>query len=775
MAVRAVDGLSGNLPAELTTFVGRRHELADLKSLLSRSRLVTVTGVGGVGKTRLALRVAWQLRRSFRDGVWVVELAALRDPGLIEHTLAASLGLHDGSPSRSIEWLLDQLADREMLIVLDNCEHLVDASANLASTLLRACNGMRILATSRQPLGIDGEQLSPLMPLSAPPAGEATSADALLRYEAVSLFTERAMTVHPGFAVDDANRTAVSAICRRLDGIPLAVELAASRLRFLSVHELMARLDDRYALLTGGSRAALPRQQTLKALVDWSFELCSGAERLMWARLSTFAGGFDLDAAELVRSGDGVRRDQVWEIIAQLVHKTIVLRSDTPAGVRYYFPETLREYGRDRLRAMGAPPTQERHCEWVRQLTDRFADSWFGAEQVPMLSRMRREHANLREALDFCLRSPAGLDKGLEMAGALRFYWLVSGRVNEGRHWLDQFLVASDEGRPSRVRAMCAAAYLATMASDFASAHQLVDRAESLGARLHDRVGTALAIQVKALTALFQGDPGRAAPLFQRALASHRGIADESAAVYDQVQLALCTALLGDSDTATTLLRDCLVVTESRGENWLRALTLWALGIEQCKLADYYDAESSELASLRLRIELDDRSTIGRNLQVLGWIATATGDAERGARLLGASEEVAKSVGVSIAALGHLRDLQESFVEIGRRTISDSKFARANEEGRLLSFDEAVALAFNEALPSPETEKRAASTSAAGPLTPREIEVAELISRGMSNKEIAAALVISQRTAEAHVEHILAKLGMTSRTQVATWILRPAD
>jgi len=775
MAVRAVDGLSGNLPAELTTFVGRRHELADLKARLSRSRLVTVTGVGGVGKTRLALRVAWELRRSFRDGVWVVELAALRDPGLIEHTLAASLGLHDRSPSQSIEWLLDQLAEREMLIVLDNCEHLVEASASLANTLLRACKGMRILATSRQPLGIDGEQLSPLMPLSAPSAGEATSAVALLRYEAVALFIERAVTVHPGFAVNEANRIAVASICRRLDGIPLAVELAASRLRFLSVHDLMARLDDCYALLSGGSRTALPRQQTLKALVDWSFELCSDAERLMWARLSTFAGGFDLDAAELVGSGEGVRRDEVWEVIGQLVDKSIVLSSDTQAGVRYYFPETLREYGRDRLRAMGTAPTQERHCEWMRQLTDRFAVSWFGAEQVPMLIRMRREHSNLREALDFCLRSPEGLDKGLEMAGALRFYWLVSGRVNEGRHWLDQFLIASDEERPSRVRATCAAAYLATMASDFASAHQLVDQAESLGARLHDRVGTALAFQVKALTALFQGNPGRAAPLFQKALASHRGIADESAAVYDQVQLALCTALLGDADTATRLLDECLMVTESRGENWLRALTLWALGIEQCKLGDYDKAEASELASLRLRIELDDRSTIGRNLQVLGWIASATGDAERGARLLGASEEVAQSVGVSIAALGHLRDLQESYVSIGRRTISDSKFAIANEEGRLLGFDEAVGLALNENLPSPESVERVPPTSAGGRLTPREVQVAELVSRGMSNKEIAAALVISQRTAEGHVEHILTKLGATSRTQVATWMLRRGD
>jgi predicted ATPase len=662
MTVSAVGRLSGNLPADLTTFVGRRHELADVKVRLSNSRLVTLTGVGGVGKTRLALRVAWEVRRTFRDGVWFVELAGLRDPGLIEQTLAASLGLHDRSSGRSMEWLLDQLAKRELLIVLDNCEHLLQASAVVANSLLRACRGVRILATSRQALGIDGERLTPLLPLSAPPASEPTSPDALLRYEAVALFVERATAVQPGFRVDPANQLAVAAICRRLDGIPLAVELAASRLRALSVDELMTRLDNRYAVLTGGSRAALPRQQTLRALVDWSFDLCSPPERLLWARLSTFAGGFDLAAAELVCSDARVPSHTVWELVTQLVDKSIVLATDDGGGLRYHLTETLRDYGRERLREFGeTAKLRARHFQWARQLVILFDAGWFGADQVGMLIRLRREHRNLREALDFCLANRAEAAAGLEMTGALRFYWLVTGRVSEGRHWLDQLLTVSGHHGPARVRALCAAGYLATMVSDFSAADSLLDEAEALGAQLDDRSGTALAIQVEALTALFRGDPQRAAPLFQTALDSHREIGDESAAIYDEVELALCTALLGDADTATAMLEECLIATQARGEHWLRALTLWALGIEQCKVGDHQGAESSELASLRLRRTLDDRSTIGMNLQVLGWIAAAQGEGERGARLLGASEGVAQSMGLSLGVLGHLRDLQQTY------------------------------------------------------------------------------------------------------------------
>jgi DNA-binding CsgD family transcriptional regulator len=598
-----------------------------------------------------------------------------------------------------------------------------------------------------------------------------------MRYEAVALFADRATAVHPGFVIDSSNIAAVATVCHSLDGIPLALELAASRLRSLSVNELVVRLDDRYNLLTGGSRAALPRQRTLRSLVDWSFELCSETERLVWARLSAFAGGFDLSAAEAVCSDETVPSDLVWEIVSQLVEKSILVVSDERNAARYLFTETLREYGRERLREAvdGGAAVRARHRDWARQLVRSAEAQWFGADQAAIFKRLRREHANLREALNSCLADPVEAKVGLEMAGGLRFYWLVSGRVNEGRRWLDQLLRVCDDQGPSRVQALCVAGYLATMVSDFARAEDLLDQADRLTTRLGDRFGTALGIQIRALTALFRGDPGRAAPLFEKALASHRDLGDESAAIYDEVELALCVTLLGASESATEILEECLVATEARGEQWLRALTLWALGIERCKRRDYDHAEAAELESLRYRSMLDDRSTMWMNIQVLSWIAAARGDAHRAGRLLGASEALAKSVGLSTKLLRHLRDLEEDHEHLVRGNVSKLQYDQGYDEGRRLAFDEVIELALGDERPTPEPQTGSPALASLDSLTKRESQVADLVSQGMSNKEIATALVISPRTAEAHVENILRKLGLTSRTQMAAWKLHRGD
>ena len=776
MAVSAVERRLGNLPADVTSFVGRRHEVADVKSRLSASRLVTLTGVGGVGKTRLALRVAWEVRRSFGDGVWLVELAGLRDPRLVGQTVAASLGLHDHSTGPSAAWLSDVLAERQLLIVLDNCEHLLEACATLVNALLRAAPGVRIVATSRQALGIDGEYLFAVPPLSVPDPDRRASLEGLERYEAVRLFVERAAAVQPGFRIEPANRDAVAAICRRLDGIPLAVELAASRLRALSIGDLMARLDNRYALLTGGSRAALPRHQTLRALIDWSFELCSESERLLWARLSAFTGGFDLAAAEWVCSDEELLPDAVWELVTGLVDKSVVVASEGAAGMRYQMSETLREYGRDRLRELGETDAmRSRHRDWYSELVTQGEAGWFGSDQVSICAKLRTEHANLREALSLCLSKPAMAEVGLAMASALRFYWIVSGRVKEGHHWLHQLLAVGDGAGPTRLKALCVAANLATFVSDSTAAASLLRQAGSLAGQLGDRSGATLLAQVEGFAALFQNDPASAGILFQDALTDHRDLGDEPAAILDQIELALSAALLGDSDRATHLLEDCLDLTQSLGECWLRALTLWALGIERCKEGDYQGASSAQLESLRLRVAVDDRWTICLNLQVLGWIAAATGDPRGAGQLLGASDAIAQSVGLSPAALGHLADLQHSYEGIGRRSLTDEGFDRAYEEGRRLTIEDAVRLVLGTADRASDGERGMTPKRPRGPLTKRESEIAELLGRGMSNREIAAALVISPRTAEAHVEHILTKLGLNSRTQVAAWVSDDRD
>jgi len=784
MAVSVVERRVGNLPVDVTSFVGRRRELADVKECLTAARLVTLTGMGGVGKTRLALRAAAEVHRGFPHGVWLVELAGVQDAGLVGQTVAVSLGVQDqpagwspGLQDRPTGWALGTLAElleqRQLLLVLDNCEHLLDACAVLADTLLRSCPGLRILATSRQPLGVAGERILPVPPLSVPAKGRRLSPEGLAQYEAVTLFVDRATAVSPGFTISTANQGAVAGICRRLDGIPLAVELAVGRLRALSPDQLLARLDDRYGLLTGGSRAALPRQQTLRALIDWSFELCSPAEQLLWARLSVFAGGFDLEAAEAV-CGDGeVPAGSVLDLVSALVDKSILVADSGNGGVRYQLPDTLREYGRVRLRASGGPgELQRRHRDWCRALVARIEAGWFGQEQVDLLALLKIEHANLRVALDYCLTEPGEARVGLEMASALRFYWLISYRLNEGRHWLDRLLATDSEPTPARLKALCVAAYLAALLNDRPDAESRIDEAGLLNRQLDEEsAGSAQLTQIRGLLALYRRDPERAVAYFEQALTTHQCLGDQPAAVYDQAQLALAAALLGDDRRAVALLENCISVTEARGEHWVRGLALWALGIESCRQGDYERATISQRQAIRLRLPLDDRLGVTVNMQVLAWAAAGLGDSERAARLFGAVRANAEAIGFMPAALGHLSELHDRHKASARRDLGNAAFDRAFAYGARLGFDDAVDYALGGAGGSadgrPATKRDAAES---GTLTRREREIAELIRQGLSNKEIARTLMISQRTAEGHVEHILTKLGFTTRAQVAAWV-----
>jgi predicted ATPase/DNA-binding CsgD family transcriptional regulator len=772
MAASVIDRRVGNLPVDVTSFVGRRRELADVKRLLSVARLVTLTGMGGVGKTRLALRAAADSHRGFADGVWLVELAGLKDPALVGQTVAAALGIQDESAGWSARKLSDLLADRTLLLVLDNCEHLLDACAVLADALLRACPGLRMLATSRQPLGIVGEHNVSVPPLSVPAPDRMPSLEGLAQYEAVSLFVERAAAVHPGFILDAGNQVTVTAICRRLDGIPLALELAAGRLRVLSADQLLARLDDRYGLLTGGSRAALPRQQTLRALIDWSFELCSPAERMLWGRLSVFVDGFDLDAAEEVCSDQEIPAAAVLDLLAGLVDKSIVVAAERGGRVRYQLPEILREYGRDRLTEFGQTREfRRRQRDWCRRFIADAEAGWFGPDQAELLARLRLEHGNVRSALTFCLTEPGECPVGLEIASALRFYWLTSGRLNEGQHWLDRLLACDSQPRPIRPKDLYVSGYLAIALSDFATADRVLSDAELLAQQLGDVSGAAYVAQIRGLAAVFKHHPAEAAKLLEQALAGHRDLGDLAAAAYDQAWLALALIMLGDDRRADAHFEECLALTASVGELWVRSLALWALGIEACNRGDQVRATAAEQLSIRLRLPLDSRYLIGLNFDVLAWTATAHRDGERAGRLFGAAQSIMRAVGSSLLSNGPTSVLHDQYEAAARGTLGDRAFTRAFQHGMSLGFDQAVAYALDE--PDQPVRMHSVSQRTApvpGSLTRREREIAELITRGLSNKEIANTLVISQRTAEGHVEHILAKLGFTTRVQIAAWV-----
>ncbi len=752
------------VPAEVTSFVGRRHEVAEVKRLLSGSRVVTLVGVGGVGKSRLSMRVAVDVRRAFPDGVWLVELAALENPELLAQIVAEALEIRDRSSRPPVETLIDHLRDKRALVVLDNCEHLLDDCAVLSERLIRAAPDLRILATSRQALGIAGEQTMSVSTLPLPTSD--LPLESMVQCDAVRLFVERARAVMPDFAVTPENCDVVEQICLRLDGIPLAIELAAVRLRALTAPQLLDRLNDRFRLLTAGSREALPRQQTLRALIDWSYALCTEQERLLWQRLSVFAGGLDLEAAEEVCAGDGIDRDEVIDLVIGLVEKSVLIREEQLSTVRYRLFETIRQYGRERLRESGAEEElRRRHRDWFRTLVTRARDEWFGPEQVAWFTRLRDEHGNLRTALDFCLTEPGQTESGLVIATALRFYWIAAGSLQEGRRWLDQLLAA--DTAPSRHRAMALSvnARLAVLQSDFTLAKSMLDESRELALRFDDAVILGRIAYVSGLAALFQEDLPSAVTLLGEAVERQRAADDQMGVVNTLLYLATAHSFLGNSGPAAESFEECLEMCAPRRERWFTSYALCVFGIEVWQQGETARAIQMERESIRLKQPFNDRLGIALCLEVMTWIAAGKGDCERAARLLGALRHIWGSVGGPLFSC--LVGYHEQCESVARKGLGEKKFDAAFRKGAELSLDGAIALALAEKASVKEPPEGLAEES---PLTRREMEIARLVAQGMSNKEIAASLVIAQRTAEGHVEHILSKLGFSSRAQIAVWI-----
>ncbi|MED7923937.1 LuxR C-terminal-related transcriptional regulator [Nonomuraea sp. LP-02] len=770
---------TGSLPAELNSFVGRRREIAEVKRLLGEGRLVTLAGVGGVGKSRLALRVAFDLRRAYHDGVWLVELAALESAELLVATVMAALGIQDSASRPSLEVLAAHLRDRRTLVVLDNCEHLLDPCAALADRLVRAAPGLRILATSRQALGVTGEQVLQVPTLAVPEAAEA-GARADAQTDAVRLFAERARAVLPGFEITDANREAVARVCRRLDGIPLAIELAAVRLRALSVEQLLERLDDRFRLLTTGARTAMPRQQTLRSLIDWSHALCTEQERLLWSRLSVFSGGLDLEAAEQVCSGGGIPPEDVMDLVGGLVDKSVLAREEHRQSVRYRLLETIRQYGRERLRESGEEAElRARHRAYFRDLALRARRGWYGPDQVAWFARLRADHGNLRTALDSALPSgspgsspytpgPEGTRDGLVLATALCFQWIAAGALREGRAWLARLLAAAPEPTPERAEALCVQARLAVLQSDFEEADTLLRECRELGATLPDPPPAASVTYVAGLAALMRHDPKEAVTLLGEAADGHRADGEESGVVNALMYLATAHGLLGDDERAIDRFKECLARCEARHEHWFRSYTLWLFGIETWRQGDPDRAIEMEREAIRLKQPFDDRLGIALCVEALAWM-TADASAERAATLLGASQESWRAFGGPL--FGYLEGYHDAAEAAARERLGARGFAAAFRKGVELPPADVPGYATG----SEKQRPRAQQTGETSPLTRREREIAALVARGMSNKEIAATLVIAQRTAEAHVEHILCKLGFTSRAQIAALVAGQGD
>ncbi|GAA2630071.1 LuxR C-terminal-related transcriptional regulator [Actinomadura fulvescens] len=775
MASVALERRAGWLPAEVTRFVGRKRELSEGKRLLEASRLVTLTGASGVGKTRLALHLAAEARPGYADGAWFVDLSALRDAELLAHTVAEALHVPDQSTRDRLDMLADHLADRQLLLVLDTCEHLVDACAMLAEVLLRAAPRLHLLATSREPLDVLGEHTMVLPPLSLPDAegpGAEGVAEAIAMSDAVALFADRAAAVVPGFTLSENDLGAVARLCRRLDGIPLAIELAAVRLRALSVEQLVERLDDRFRLLGThrAQRAGRSRHQTLRAAVQWSHELCTPREALLWARLTVFPGGFDLTAAEHVcadaeNAATGLPADAVYETLARLVEKSIVLREE--GGRRYRMLDTLREYGGDLLAGLGEKERLRRsHRDWFLSLAIRAEAEAFGADQPERLDRLMREHANLRAALDYSVTTPGEAAQARRMTVALAQFWFSAGLLGEGRLWLGKALDADGghDATSDRAKALCLAGLLAVLQGDLEAAERFQAAAVPLAS---DGLERAYTVELAGLVAFFRGDLETALPL----LAEPAPDGD----IWTMLRLPLLAAvhcLTGEIDRALEFCEECQVVSSECGDQWCLAYATWVRGLAHCLRGDPEAATVEARRTLGLMRDLNDRLGGAMALDLAASCAGFTGSYERSARLFGAAERMWRMVGAPMFFGPAYLSLREVVLAEVRGSLGERCWQVFHDEGLRLGLDEAVEHAMDE-----RPGVNAHDVDPWEPLTRREREIAALVAQGLSNREISERLVIAKRTVDSHLEHILAKLEMASRTQIAAWVTerrRPA-
>ncbi|MEU2853285.1 BTAD domain-containing putative transcriptional regulator [Streptomyces syringium] len=682
---------SGNLPAEMTSFVGRGGMLSRARRLLEGARLVTLTGPGGVGKTRLALRTAAEVSWAFPHGVWLADLAPLVEPGLLDREIAGALGILDQSARPGTQVLVEYLRERHLLLVLDNCEHVADAAGELLATLLRAAPGLRVLATSRQGLGVPGEHLLLVPPLDVPAFEEAGGGPPMTRSEAVRLLGDRAAASAPDFRITEENHAAVGQLCRRLDGIPLAIELAAVRLSTLSVEEVLERLDDRFRLLThgGGARTTPRYQRTLRGVVDWSYDLCGERERLLWARLSVFAGGFDLEAAETVCSSegadDGVPREDVIDILAALVHKSVLTAATDGHRTRYRMLETIRQYGQRRLRDLGQDVAlRRRHCAYYEDVAARAAADWCGPREVEWLSRLRRELPNLRAALDFCTTGPGEARAGLVIAANLTRvrFWFFSSSLGEGRHWLSRTLgLAPDAPGPLRVGALALATWIALCQGDQGAAERfLADCRESARRIPDDAAEGALAYIEGAHAMLVQRDP-RAIALFARARERYRRDGRLGDAHMATMLGAMTSALLGEREAALADCRAHMAEADDYRAGWAYSWGLWVMALAELRHGDPHRAAGLIDDSLRRQRDIGDRWGPCWGVHAMAWTAAALGDPHRGARLMGASYQLREAIGVALAGLRPLHDAHVEAERVIRGALDARVYAAAFAEG----------------------------------------------------------------------------------------------
>jgi predicted ATPase/DNA-binding CsgD family transcriptional regulator len=768
------DGARGrrpsNLPADLTSFVGRRQELRQVKRLLTTTRLLTLAGSGGAGKTRLALRAAAEMSRGFPDGAWLVQLASVHDPLLVTQAVFNALGVHDLSAGLSLSSLTEYVAGKRLLLVLDNCELLLDACAVLAVTLVKACPELRLLATSRQALGVVGEVRMVVPPMSLPTEEDGVSVQRLLSSDAVLLFSERAAAVVPGFTVDAENAAAVLDLCRRLDGIPLALELAAVRLGSLSLDQLNHGLPSELSILGRGDRGVESRQQTLEATISWSYRLLDEQERLLWARLSVFAGGFEDDAVVQVCSGMGVLAGRIVELLGALVDKSIVKRELAGSSARYRLLDTLRQYGRQRLRELGAElATQKRHLDWICALA-KSAGAW-DDRQVESFARMSDERDNVWAALNFCSREPAEVAAGARAAWQMMTFWACRGPFSDVRRVLTSLAETAPQRSVARAQLLWVAAVMAHRQNDYGTCAALCDASHQIGTELKDVEVVAWSLLVGAIPLWADGDLTGARQRLESALTLAELLQVEHVELDARSTLCGVLTAAGELDRAIELGEQSIAMSTRLGELWVRGFALNYLGQATWLRSDRPRGEALAREAAACKHALDDRNGLAIVLETLAWMAAELGQHERAAHLLGAAERVRHEISQTLIEL--FRTQHERSESAARHGLGTKSYDAAFAHGRAMTIDEGVAFAVcgtqrPKPTPAVKPEPRPA-------LTGRQLEIARLIADDLSNKQIAARLFLSERTVETHITNMLNKLGLNSRVQISRWITGPHE
>ena len=701
MAGEAPAVAPNNLPRQTSSFVGRQEEIDACVRAMEQTRLLTLTGVGGSGKTRLALKVAEVLLAESPDGMWFVDLAPVSDPERVTLTIAAAVGVREEPGQPLIQTLCAHLANQRAFLVLDNCEHLITASATTASLLLDSAPELRVIATSREALGIPGETLHGVPTLALPPTDPPPSAAQLLEYESARLFVERGRQVRPDFAVTNAEAPIVADLCRRLDGIPLAIELAAARLRVIGVSEIRARLDDRFRLLTGGSRTALPRHQTLRATIQWSYDQLTDDEKRFLRALAAFTGGWTLATATAV-CDEHADEFETLDLLTRLVDKSLAVVERPLAGgheagdiaSRYRFLETVRQFALEELNASGeGAATRDRHLKTFEQMAHEAETGLLGPEQARWLSRLEAEHGNLLAAFAWCASAEDGAIRGLAFAAAVSRFWSAHGYFELGwttlKAALDRDTVAAPT--PARGKALVRAGGLALYRGDYAAARPLIENSLAIHRAEGDLKGEARALSGVSTVATYQGDFAAAREAGEQSLALYRQMGSERGAALALHNLGYIAERLGEAKEARRLFGECLAILRSVGDHEHVALTLSAVAVVSLRLGDLDAARAEIVESLGLVLELGARREGAYALEAAAELALDLGDATRAARLTGAAEALRKAMGSPLVPVEEVE--RQAFLGRLEAALGSTPRERELEEGRRVSFTEAVVYA----------------------------------------------------------------------------------